>query len=209
MMFLYLMLSSTEFWGMGSLDLRSFYEPTQRPAYQKHVLCPRKEGNGEVRFAQWSVLFLSFFLYSTLGGGEAGSFSTTWRARQIVKPRRVASLPSGVYVPHRGLTYLLGYPFSVWVLFISWGWQQLCKEWVKECWCGFPFLVLYNECNWFWFSCLTNENLPQNSIRKKKQVNPAEGKDSRNPVSVTNRFMRFPEALKKKWQWHWAASVNK
>lgn len=98
------------------------------------------------------------------------------------KTQRGAALLSGVHIP---------FPTRVWP-------DLSAKSGLKAVAVAFHFQSFTTMCHWFWFSCLTNENLPQNSIKEKKQVNSAEGKDSRNPVSVTNRFMWFPEAFKKK-----------
>lgn len=210
------MLSPMGHWEIGLLEMGEFflltYTITSPPWACSWI--PGKGRNKEAFSAQWSAPILCFSLSSLPGGGKSDSFPVSEEGPdKRWKTRRVAALLSGVHLPvpqgPRGSHWPPLLDLNP-VHFSSLLTSTLCKEWVKEHWCCFPFLVFTKECNCFWFSCLTNQNFPQNSIRKEKQVNPAEGKDSRNPVSVTNRFMWLPEALKKKKKKrHPSALVNK
>ena len=117
-------------------------------------------------------------------------------------------------MPHKGLRCLLGHPFLVWILFISHLGLSEAKSELKNTGMAFHSSSFTNTYHWFWRCCLTNQNLPQTNIRKQKQLSLAKVKDSRNPVSMTNKFMQFPEALKKQHlagvaQWTECRPANK
>ena len=82
------------------------------------------------------------------------------------KTRQVVALLSGVQVAPRAPRCLLRHPISESCSFPILGWPELSG--LRNASMTFHFSSCTMICNWFWFSCLTNENLPQNSIRREK-----------------------------------------
>lgn len=60
--------------------------------------------------------------------------------------------------------------------------QDSAKSGLRDTGVAFHPSSFTKKYHWFWLSCLTNPNLPQDSIRKKRQLDCSESKDSRNPA---------------------------
>lgn len=123
------------------------------------------------------------------------------------RSRKVAAaLLSRVHVPHRGLEGLLGYPLlRVSPVGFSPGVDQdSTMSGLRNAGMAFHFLSFTRNAIGSGSADSQIKTFHKTALGRKSKSNPAEGKDSRNPVSVTNRFMIFPEAFKKKKKKHLA-----